>query len=213
MTKLLNLSKIDLPREKLEKYGPKKLKDEELLAILLGSGIKGKNVLELSRSIIKLINLVGIDNVTLEEVKKVKGMGLVRATQIIAVIELTNRFANSKPEILSDKDIWNLCSDIRSSKKEYFIAFFLDTQSRLIERQIISIGTLDSSLIHPRELFEPAIKLHSSSIIIAHNHPSGYLEPSDSDRKITKLLMESGKMLDIPIQKHLIISANSYIEV
>lgn len=213
VTKLKSLQKVDLPREKLAKYGSKKLKDEELLAILLGSGIKGKNVLELARSIVKLIKSVGVNNTTLDEIRRIKGVGITKAMQIIAIIELSNRLTNTNPEILSDKDIWNLCSDIRDSKKEHLVAFYLDTQDKLIERQIISMGTLDASLVHPREVFEPAVKLSCASIILAHNHPSGSLDPSDSDIQITQRLTKSGELLGIPVQNHLIITNSGFQKI
>lgn len=211
MPKLKSLSKIDFPREKLEKYGPEKLKDFELLAILLGSGIKGKNVLSLSKVVLKKINSIGIDKITIEEIQEVNGMGIAKAAQVLAMIELGKRLTQTKPEILSPQDIWNLCADIRSSKKEHFVAFYLDTQSRLIERQIISIGTLSASLVHPREVFEPAISLHAASIIIAHNHPSNNLEPSDADTHLTKIIRESGKLLGIPMENHVILSSKGYV--
>lgn len=213
MTKLKNLIKIDLPREKILKYGVKKLQDYELLAILLGSGIKGKNVLSLSKTILQKINTIGVKNITIDVIKSINGIGPVKAVQILAVIELGNRFSSEKIEILSLKDIWNLCQDFRNSKKEHLAAFFLDTQSRLIERRIISIGTISSSLIHPRELFEPAIVLNSASIIIAHNHPSGCLEASESDLKITKTLTDAGKILGIQVENHIIVSQNGYQKV
>jgi len=213
VTKLKNLIKIDLPREKILKYGVKKLQDYELLAVLLGSGIKGKNVLSLSKTILQKINAIGVKNVTIDDINGISGVGPVKAIQILAIIELGNRLSSEKNEIFSLKDIWNLCQDFRNSKKEHLVAFFLDTQSRLIERRIISIGTLSSSLIHPRELFEPAIALNSASIIIAHNHPSGCLEASESDLKITKILTEAGKLLGIPIEKHIIISSKGYQKV
>jgi DNA repair protein RadC len=213
VTKLKSLQKIDLPRERLVKYGPKKLPDAELLAILLGSGIRGKNVLELARSIIKLINSVGTDHISLDEIKKIKGIGTTKATQIIAIIELANRFASSKPEVLSDRDIWNLCSDIRGSKREHFLALYLDTHDRVIERQIISIGTLDSSLVHPREVFEPAIRLSCASIILVHNHPSGSLEPSESDIQITQKLSKSGEILGVPVERHIIVTTSGYSSI
>lgn len=213
MTKLKNLVKIDLPREKILKYGVNKLQDYELLAVLLGSGIKGKNVLSLSKSILQKINTIGIKNITIDDIKIIPGVGPVKAIQILAIIELGNRLSAENTEIFSLKDVWNLCQDFRNSKKEHLAAFFLDTQSRLIERRIISIGTLSSSLIHPRELFEPAITLNSASIIIAHNHPSGCLEASESDLKITKILTEAGKLLGIPIEKHIIISSKGYQKV
>ncbi len=209
--KIKDLEKVDLPREKLARYGSEKLKDHELLAILLGSGIKEINVLELSKKILNIIKKIGIKKITLKDLLEIKGLGKAKSSQIISVIELTNRFNQDKPEILSAEDIWKLCADIRDSKKEHFLAFYLDTQNRLIERQIISIGTLNTSLVHPREVFEPAVKLSAASIIIAHNHPSQDLSPSTEDKKITERLVEAGKILGIEIIDHVILSRSSYL--
>lgn len=210
--KLKDLSKIDLPREKLEKYGPKKLSDAELLAILLGSGIEGKNVLTLSKEILTKIKKLGATNVDQKAIEKIRGLGKTKTLQMLAVIELGKRLnSEDKIEILSAKDIWNSCADIRESKKEHFIAFYLDTQNRLIERQIISIGTLNASLVHPREIFEPAVKNCTASVIFAHNHPSGEVGPSDEDEKITKRLVEAGKLLGIEVADHVIVARTSYL--
>lgn len=196
-----------MPREKLEKYGPEKLTDSELLALLLGSGIKGLNVLRLSKKILKLIEKVGVKKITLEKLLEEKGLGKAKASQIIAVLALGKRLHDkTKPEILTPQDVWKLCADFRESKREHFVAFYLDTQGRVIERQIISIGTLDASLVHPREVFEPAVSLRAASIIVAHNHPSGNLEPSREDVEITKQLVEAGKILDIQIIDHVIVT-------
>lgn len=208
--KIKDLPKINLPREKLEKYGPSKLADFELLAILLGSGIKGLNVLELSKKILKVIKKIGIKKVLLKDLLEIKGLGKAKASQIISVLELTNRFNEDKIEILSPKDVWQLCSDIRESKKEHFVVFYLDTQNKLIERQIISIGILNSSLVHPREVFEPAIKFSAASILIAHNHPSGILDPSGEDREVTKRLVEAGNLLGISVIDHIILGKNGH---
>ncbi len=209
--KLKDLSKIDLPREKLEKYGHQKLADYELLAILLGSGTKGENVLELSKRIIKIIKKTGPNKITIKNLLEIKGLGKAKASQIISTIELSNRFKNTdKPEILSPSDVWNFCSDIRILQKEHFVVFYLDTQNCLIERQTISIGTLNASLVHPREVFEPAISKLCANIIIAHNHPSGKLEPSEEDKQVTKRLVEAGKILGIEILDHIIVSKTGY---
>lgn len=212
--KLKDLPKIDLPREKLEKYGPQKLSDSELLAILLGSGVEGKNVLTLSREILAKIKRLGTANVNKESFEKVKGLGKAKTLQILAVIELGKRLnAENKIEILSAKDIWNSCTDFRDSKKEHFTVFYLDTQSKLIERQIISIGTLNASLIHPREIFEPAIKLSAASVILVHNHPSGLLNPSEGDINVTKKLKEAGDLLGIMVEDHIIVTNKGYFSL
>ncbi|UMX47412.1 MAG: DNA repair protein RadC [Candidatus Nealsonbacteria bacterium DGGOD1a] len=205
--KIKDLTKVDRPREKLEKYGTAKLADYELLAILLGSGIKGLNVIALSKRILKLIDKVGIDKITLENLLKERGLGKAKAMQVISALEFGKRInSGEKPEILTAEDVWKLCGDFRGSKKEHFAAFYLDTQSKLIERQIISIGTLNASLVHPREVFEPAVGLHAANIIVAHNHPSGVLEPSGDDLAITKRLSESGKIMGIALIDHIIIA-------
>lgn len=211
--KIKSLPKVDLPREKLQKYGVDKLADFELLALLLGSGIKGTNVLELSKNILKTIKKIRISKVKLEDLQKVKGLGPAKSSEIIAILELVKRLNNkdSRPEILSPKDVWNFCADIRGAQKEHFVVFYLDTQNCLIERQTIFIGTLNSSLVHPREVFEPAISLHSASIIIAHNHPSGAMEPSPEDIDVTTRLREAGQILGIQLVDHIILSKTNHL--
>lgn len=211
MPKIKDLPKVNMPREKLEKYGTEKLQDYELLAILLGSGIKNLNVLELSRRILKILAKDGVDKITFEQLLKIRGLGKAKASQIVAVIELGKRLqSNRNQEILSPEDIWKSCADFRDSKKEHFVAFFLDTQSRMIERQIISIGTLDASIVHPREVFEPAITLHAASIILVHNHPSRSLDPSSADIALTRRIVEAGKILGISLQEHIIVTGLSH---
>jgi len=119
--------------------------------------------------------------------------------------------ADKRREILSAEDVWNLCADIRDSKKEHFAAFYIDTQNCLIERQIISIGTLNASLVHPREVFEPAVRLSASSVILVHNHPSGNCESSQDDVEITKRLTEAGKILGMEIADHVIVAKDKFL--
>ncbi len=210
--KIKDLQKIELPREKLEKYGSSKLADYELLAVLLGSGIEGVNVLELSKKIILLINKIGIKKITFDDLQEIKGLGPAKALQIIAILELGKRFNTEKiVEVLSPEDVWKLCADIRESKKEHFAVFYLNTQNQLIERQIISIGTLNASLVHPREVFEPAVALHAASVIVSHNHPSGTTEPSQDDIAVTKRLVEAGNLMGIEVLDHIIVSHNAFM--
>lgn len=208
--KIKDIAKVDRPREKLGKYGPDKLNDAELLAVLLGSGIKGLNVVELSRRIVKLISKTSANKVKLEDLLKEKGLGKAKALQVVAALEFGKRMNEEKPEILTPEDVWKLCADFRSSKKEHFAAFYLDTQNRLIERQIISIGTLNASLVHPREVFEPAVALHAASVIVAHNHPSENTEPSGDDLAVTKRLVEAGMILGITVIDHVILAPNGF---
>jgi len=210
--KMKDFSKVDLPREKLAKYGSEKLRDYELLAILLGSGIKGLNVLELSKKILGTIKKIGIKKIKLTDLLKIKGLGKAKASQVFAVLELGKRLnTTDKPEIISASDVWNFCANIRAMQREYFVAFYLDTQNCLIERQTISIGTLNASLVHPREVLEPALSFHAASIIVAHNHPSGDIEPSLEDKEVTKRLVEAGKIIGIEVIDHIILGKNKYL--
>lgn len=212
--KIKDLPKNELPREKLERYGKEKLADYELLAILLGSGTKGQNVLSLARKIISLRRNTPLQHVTMDMLLTVKGLGHAKAAQIIAAIELGERSIKRQDvEIFSANDVAKLCNDIRNSKREHFVAFYLNSQSELIERQIISIGTLNASLVHPREVFEPALILHAASIIVAHNHPSGKLDPSEQDKEITKRLTEAGMLLGITVVDHLIVTKTDHASI
>jgi len=206
-----DIPRIERPRERLAKYGPEKLRDEELLALVLGAGTKGLNVLQLSRRILKRIHIVGREKITLDILLEERGLGKAKAAQILALLALGQRLGSEdQSEILSSEDIWRRCEDIRESKREHFLAFYLDTQGRVIERRVISIGTLKASLVHPREVFEPAVVLHAASIVVAHNHPSGDVNPSATDIALTKRLIESGKILGISIDDHIIVSKKTY---
>ncbi len=211
MIKIKDIPRIDRPREKLEKYGPEKLSNIELLAILLRTGTKDLNVLKLSQKVLQKFEKEKFVGVTLENLKSIHGLGTVKASEIIACFELGRRMLKDKKFsiLLSPKDVWERMEDIRGSKKEHFVVFYLDSRNQEIERDIISIGTLNESLVHPREVFEGAIKNNAAAIIVAHNHPSGDLKPSQDDIEITKKLIHAGKILDIEVIDHIIVSAHS----
>lgn len=215
MAKIKDLPKIERPREKLEKYGPEKLSDSELLAILLRTGTKGINVVELANRILKKFPNSGIAKAEFKELKNTFGLGKTKACGIVACFELGRRMLKGKKAILvmSPKDIWNELKDIRESKKENFIVFYLDTRNQEIQREIISVGTLNANLVHPREVFEPAVKNLAAQIIVAHNHPSGDPEPSEDDLTINKKLVEAGKILGIELLDHIIVAQKKYISL
>ena len=208
VVKIKDFPKLDRPREKLEKYGPGKLSDSELLAILLRTGTKDLNVLKLSQKILQKFENKKIIDISIEELKTIHGLGTVKSCEIVACFELGKRMLKDKKSsiLLSPKDVWERMEDIRGSKKEHFVVFYLDSKNQEIQREIISVGTLNESLVHPREVFEGAIKNNAASIILAHNHPSGDLEPSEADIEITKKLIYAGKILDIKIISHIIVS-------
>ena len=207
-----DLSKFDRPREKLQKYGTGKLSDAELLAILLRTGTKDLNVLKLAQKILQKFENEKFVDITIDELKTIHGLGPVKACEVVACFELGKRILKDKKSsvLLSPKDVWERMEDIRGSKKEHFVVFYLDSRNQEIKREIISIGTLNESLVHPREVFENAIKNNVSSIIIAHNHPSGDLEPSEADVEITKKLINAGKILDIRIISHVIVTKQEW---
>ncbi len=206
--KIKDLPKVDRPREKLEKYGPERLSNSELLAIILGTGSKGINVVELSNKIIKKFSGDGLNKANTKELKNTFGLGSAKACEIVACFELGRRLLQNKQSalILEPKDVWSELKDIRDHKKEHFVTFFLDARNQEIKREIISIGSLNANLVHPREVFEPAIRHLAAQIIIAHNHPSGDTDPSEEDLGITKRLVEASKILGIDILDHVIVA-------
>lgn len=215
MPKIKDLAKVDQPREMLEKYGPEKLSDAQLLAILLRTGTKDCNVLELAKKILRKFPQEKLLEAKFEELNRIHGLGKVKASEILACLEFGKRILKDKQAtlILSPKDVWESCRDIRDHKKEHFVVFFLDTRNQQIKREIISVGTLNANLVHPREVFEPAIKHSAAQIIVCHNHPSGNPEPSDEDLAITKRLQEAGKILGIEIMDHVVVCQGSFLSL
>ncbi len=212
MPKIKDIPKIDRPREKLEKYGPEKLSDSELLAILLGTGKKDVNVVELSKKILKKFDNAGLAKADFKALKNTFGLGAAKACEIISCFELGRRFLQNKKSVLllSPKDVWDELKGIRDHKKEHFVVFFLDSRNQEIKREIISIGSLNVNLVHPREVFEPAVRHLAAQIIVAHNHPSGDLRPSNSDLELTKRLKDAGDVMGIEISDHVIVTADNY---
>lgn len=207
------LPKVERPREKLMQYGPEKLSNSELLAILLRSGKKGENVIELANKILKRFSKDELPNLTFNDLKDYSGLGPAKACEIIACFELGKRLLkDKKAEIyLTPKEIWEELKDLRDHKKEHFIIFYLDSRNQEIKREIISVGSLNANLVHPREVFEPAVRHLAAQIVLAHNHPSGDPEPSEDDLEITKRLTESGKILGIEIVDHIIVVKNGFL--
>ena len=211
MKTISQLHELDKPREKLYKRGIEVLKDYELLSILLGSGIRGKDVITLSKEILKLFKN-DFSSLDLEKLLSIHGLGKAKASQILCAIELSKRYIieNKNTRISSSKDVYEELIPYKDKQQEYFLTLYLDGANRLINTEIISIGTLNQSLVHPREVFAYAIEKRCASIIIAHNHPSGILEASLSDINITKRLQEAGKILGIDILDHIIFTKEGF---
>ncbi len=213
--KIKDIAKLERPREKMARYGAGKLTDAELLAILLRTGTKTKNAVAFARSILKAFPEEKIAEATIMDLKKIHGIGEAKACEIVACFDLARRRLQHKKRsvLLSPKDVWEAMADIRESKKEHFVVFYLDSRSQQTHREIISIGTLTESLVHPREVFEGAIKNNAVAIIVSHNHPSGNPEPSEADISVTKKLSEAGKILDIRLVDHVIVTKEEWRSV
>jgi DNA repair protein RadC len=213
MKTIRELDSIDKPREKLTKNGVESLKDYELLAILLGSGTKDKDVLKLSREIVKLFE-DDFEAISLEKLTSIYGLGLAKSSQILSAIELSKRYLiKQNKKVNSAEDIFDELKEYKNKQQEYFLTITLDGANHIIQTRVISIGTLNRSLIHPREVFADAITDRCASIIIAHNHPSGLLEASQEDILVTSRLQESAKLLGIELLDHIIISKNGYLSM
>jgi DNA repair protein RadC len=207
-----NIPKIDRPREKLIQYGPEKLSNSELLALLLRSGNKDINAIELAEKILKKFGAKKLPNLIFKDLNEISGLGPAKACEIIACFELGKRLLKDKKAqiYLTPKEIWEELRDLRNHKKEHFVIFYLDSRNQEIKREIISIGSLNANLVHPREVFEPAIRNLAAQIILAHNHPSGDPTPSEDDLEITKRLVEAGKILGIEVIDHIIVTKNNF---
>ena len=210
--KIKDLPKFDRPREKLVKYGVSKLSNSELLAILLRTGKNGKNAIELATEILQKFNSKNITDTTIDEITKIKGLGTAKACEIVACFELGKRLLKEKKSNLYilPVDIFNELKDIRNHKKEHLYVFFLNSRNQEIEKELVSVGTLDTTSAHPREVFESAIKHSASQIIIAHNHPSGDFTPSSADVSLTERFVKAGVILGIELTDHVIVSAKGY---
>lgn len=214
MPRMLDRRSDDRPREKMQKYGAGKLSDLELLMAIIGSGSGVADVTKIARDLKKLIAEKGSE-LTFEDLMTVKGMAIAKTTQFMAAFELWRRQfeVTERPIIDTPEKAVQQFGDIRDKKQEYFVCLTLDGANRLIAKRTITIGTLTSSLAHPREVFADAITDRAASIIVAHNHPSGNLEPSQADRDVTERIQEAGELLGIQLMDHLIITSQAFSSI
>lgn len=211
MPKLKDIPKVNRPRERFLEKGPDALSKSDLLAILIGSGIKGKNVKKLSEQIIREFGSRFLD-LTINDLLEIQGIGKAKALQIVSALALVKRFYDEKKQkeniVLSAEDVISLNSDLKSKKKEYLICLYLDARNALLKKEIISIGILDKSIVHPREIFGPAVELRTAGIILVHNHPSGDPEPGKQDIEVFNRIIEAGKIMGINIIDFIIIAGD-----
>lgn len=214
--KVKDLPVSSQPRERMLQYGVENLSDVDLISIILRTGTKDTNVKDVACEILNSVTSINnLNNVGIRELSKIKGVGTIKAITILASIELGKRVNNKEialnmPLTTGEKVHASFKRLFISEKQEKLLSIFLDSKKRLISYKIMFIGTLDRSIIHPREIFNEAIKVHASSIIIMHNHPSQDITPSKEDIEITKKLQECGNIIGIPILDHLITNGKDY---
>ncbi|MCL2151460.1 MAG: DNA repair protein RadC [Oscillospiraceae bacterium] len=205
----------DLPREKLSKKGAAALSDEELLQAVIGSGGKNNDYKQIAKKLNATIQKIGADNLTIDDVKSIKGIGDAKATIVFAALEFWRRkyTKQTAPLIDNPKSVAEQLDHIKDKKQEHFVLLTLDGARRLINTRTITIGTLMSSLVHPREVFSPAIEDRAASIVVAHNHPSGMLDISQQDKEVTQRIRQAGELLGIQLDDHIIVAGEEYVSL
>ncbi len=208
------------PRERLAKLGSEALSSQEILALILGRGIRGESVIITAQKLLSRFgNLKNLASASIEELTQTKGIGPAKAAQIKATFELSKRLEHSLSEdtkitVKSPEDVVKTARNLlKGKKKEHFIVICLDTRNHLIKTSTVSIGSLDCSIVHPREVFKDAISSSAASVIFIHNHPSGDPTPSEDDIKMTKRLIEAGEIIGIEVLDHIIICDSEHLSM
>lgn len=216
---ILDLPIDDRPREKLLTQGTETLSSSELLAIIIGSGMRGKTVLQLSQELLVTFgSLDALADASVQELRQVKGMGTAKAVQVKAALGLAKRLRRTASQerirIDSPSHAYALLRDsLEGETRECVLGLMLDVKNGVIATEKISMGTLSESLIHPREVFYPAIRHKAAGMILAHNHPSGDPTPSPEDYQVTRSLIDAGKLLGIPLHDHLVLGRDSFVSL
>lgn len=210
MKTIKDLPEHSRPREKLREKGAASLTDEELVAAILGKGTAGSDVRTMSRQVAALIHDYR-EGLTLDHLLSVPGMGLAKAAQILSAFELARRYLIKEVvKIQSAEDVVPLLADIAGKSQEHFVCITLNGANEMIQKRIVTIGLLDRSLVHPRDVFADVIADRAAAVIFAHNHPSGDLQPSDADMKTQEQLVQAAKILGFRVLDHVIVSRKGY---
>lgn len=214
MRKIAAIDKNDRPREKLKLKGARALSDFELLQALIGSGNKQADVSQIAKAAQRLLEKHGTD-ITYEQLTGIMGLGAAKTTELLSAFELSRRhlIKDDQPIIDSPEKAIEQVQDIRYKRQEYLVCLTLDGASRLIAKRVISIGILNKSLAHPREIFADAITDRAAHIILIHNHPSNTIEPSDPDLEITQRVKETGTIVGIELLDHIIVTKDDYVSI
>ena len=210
MKQFSSIATIDRPREKLVEKGVQALSSHELLMVILGKGMKGRDVAAQALDVLKVIEIEK-ENLSIEKLEQIPGIGIAKAGQILASFELAKRYLiKQDKKIRNTEDILALVQDIRDKKQEHFITITLTGASVIIEKRIVFKGTVNFSVVHPREIFADALTDRAAGIIFVHNHPADDPEPSQTDIKITKQLCDAAKLLGIQVIDHVIVTKDNY---
>ena len=216
-----DLPKEVRPREKLLQYGASALSDIELLAILLRTGTTSKSVLHLAEDVLaqyKDKGLAAIMHISPQEIASIHGIGLAKAATVVAAVELgrrlSERAAQTLEKVEGPEDVARyVIPSLRFEQKEHFLAMFLDIRNRILTLSTISVGSLTSSIAHPREVFREAIRYSAASVILVHNHPSGDPAPSREDIQLTKQMMKAGEIMGIPVLDHVVVAGDNFVSL
>lgn len=212
---LHDLPKQDRPRERLQSVGVSNLSIQELLALIIEKGRTNQNVMHIAQNLLSTFgSMSNIQNATLSQLRDIPRIGTATACKLQAAFELGKRIQykleRNREKIISPEDVYNRTQDIADKKREHFILLCLNSRNHLIVKENISLGTVNASIAHPREIFKIAIVHSAISIILVHNHPSGNPSPSDYDIQITKSIQKAGELLKIPLLDHIIVTQNRY---
>ena len=201
----------DPPLEQLLRAGPESLSDADLLALIL----RGSDAVTTAHQVAEEYPIERLVHLPLDELRRVKGVSLESAAGLVAAVELAKRGlgmgVGSQPRIMKPSETLNLLSGIRSERREHFVCLFLNARKQLIRQETVSIGTLDSSLVHPREVFAPALECSAAAVILAHNHPSGDPSPSGQDLELTRRLIDAGLIMGIEVLDHIIVADSAWL--
>jgi len=205
------------PREKLLSVGVENLSEAELLAVLFRTGRAGKSVLDIAKDVLKKYPKETLLDVTYDDLKLIKGLDIGKICTLLAAFELTRRTLalppSARPRIHSTTDALTHLYTIRTKKQEHFVALYLNARNELIHQATVSVGIVNASLVHPREVFAPALEHNATAVIVAHNHPTGDPTPSPEDRTVTTRLREAGKLLGINLLFHIVVTADGYVVI
>jgi len=213
-TTIKDIPELDRPREKLIARGAGALSDAELLAVIIGRGIPGRDVLQVAAETEKVIGDTPLDRISIGDLLRIKGMGEAKAAQIVAAFELARRhLLKERIQIKEARDVLPFVNEIRDKRQEYFVCLSLNGAHEVIENRVVTVGLLDSNQVHPREVFADPLVDRAAAVIFAHNHPSGNPSPSPEDIALTKRLVDAGKLLGINVLDHLIVTKRGYLSL